>query len=142
MTYLLDTCILSALRKINVHPEPKLLKWFKTHSETDYYICSITVGEIERGISKLPMSSPNKMVLEDWFHGMLIPQFAGQILDYDKEAAIRWGKMTAESEKKGRPLPIQDAQIASIAETHHLIVATFNEKDFLGIVDVVNPLRL
>lgn len=140
MTYLLDTCILSTLRKIKTHPEPKLLKWFKSHPETDYYICSITIGEIERGISKLSLENSSKMILEDWFHGQLIPQFSGRILDYTKEAALRWGRMTAESEKKGRPLPIQDSQIASIADSHNLIVATFNVKDFQGIVEVVNPL--
>ena len=53
MTYLLDTCILSRLRKLKLFPEPKLLKWFLSHPETEYYICSITIGEIERGISKL-----------------------------------------------------------------------------------------
>ncbi|MBA3237135.1 MAG: type II toxin-antitoxin system VapC family toxin [Parachlamydiaceae bacterium] len=142
MTYLLDTCILSTLRKIRTHPEPKLLKWFKSHPETDYYICSITVGEIERGIAKLPLDSLSKMILEDWFHGQLIPQFCNRILDYNKEAALRWGRMTAENEKKGRHLPIQDAQIAAIADTNHLTVVTFNIKDFQGIVEAVNPLLL
>ena len=142
MTYLLDTCILSTLRKIKTHPEPKLLKWFISHPETDYFISSITIGEIERGISKLPLDDHGKMVLEDWFHGQLIPQFSGRILNYDKEAAIHWGKMTAESEKKGRPLSIQDAQIAAIANTHNLIVVTFNVKDFHELIAVINPLFL
>lgn len=140
MTYLLDTCILSALRKIKIFPEPKLLKWFKSHPETSYYICSITIGEIERGISKLPSNHQGKMILEDWFHGQLLPRFSGRILNYDKEASIRWGRITAECEKKGRCLPIQDAQIAAIADIHNLIIATFNVKDFQDVVQIVNPL--
>lgn len=140
MTYLLDTCILSALRKIKTHPEPKLLKWFKSHPETSYYICSITIGEIERGISKLSSNHQGKMILEDWFHGQLLFQFSGRILSYDKEAAIRWGRITAECEKKGRSLPIQDAQIAAIADTHNLTVVTSNVKDLQDVVQMVNPL--
>lgn len=140
MTYLLDTCVLSTLRKIKMFPEPKLLKWFQSHPETFYYICSITIGEIERGISKLSSNHQSKMILEDWFHGQLLPGFSGRILNYDKEAAIRWGRITAECEKKGRSLPFQDAQIAAIANAHNLIVATFNVKDFQGVVQVVNPL--
>ena len=143
MTYLLDTCILSRVRKLKIFPEPKLLKWFEAHPETEYYISSISVGEIERGISKLPLKDTGKMILEEWFHGQLLPQFNDRILGFEKEAALRWGKLMAANEKIGRTLPIQDAQIAAIANTHNLIIVTFNEKDFqeLGL-EVLNPLKL
>lgn len=141
MTYLLDTCLLSRLRKLKNFPEPKLSKWFEAHPETEYYISTVSIGEIERGISRLPIKDPAKMILEEWFHGQLIPQFEDRILNFDKQAAIKWGKLLAESERAGYPLPILDAQIAAIAETHHLIVATLNEKDFQRFsADVVNPL--
>jgi predicted nucleic acid-binding protein len=139
MTYLLDTCILSTLRKIKTQPDDKLLGWFKSHPETEYYICSITVGEIERGISKLSADHPGKMALEDWLHGQLLPHFSERILNYDLEAAVRWGRITAECEKKGRVLPILDAQIAAIADLHNLIVVTFNVKDFEDATEVINP---
>lgn len=143
MTYLLDTCILSRLRKLKAFPEPKLLKWFEAHPETEYYICSISIGEIERGISKLPLKDKGKMVLEEWFHGQLISQFADRILGFDKQAALRWGKLMAENEKRGRTLPAQDAQITAVADSHNLIIVTFNEKDFQGLgIEVVNPLQL
>ena len=49
----------------------------------------------------------------------------------------------AENEKRGRSLPIQDAQIASIADAHNLIVVTFNEKDFQDLgIEFVDPLKL
>jgi len=81
------------------------------------------------------------MILEEWFHGHLIPLFADRILGFDKQASIRWGKLMAENEKQGRSLPILDAQIASIADSHNLIIVTFNEKDFQGVgIEVVNPL--
>lgn len=140
MTYLLDTCIISALRKIKAHPQPKLLAWFENNPETEYYICSVTIGEIERGISKLPSENPAKMMIDNWFHGQLLPQFSGRILNFDKESAIRWGRITAENEKRGRTLPILDGQIAAIADAHNLIVVTFNVMDFQGLVQIINPL--
>lgn len=143
MTYLLDTCILSRVRKLKIFPEPNLLKWFTAHSETEYYISSISIGEIERGISKLSLKDSAKMILEEWFHGQLLPQFNDRILDFDKEAAIRWGKLMAVHEKVGRTLPIQDAQIAAIADTNNLILVTFNKKDFSDLgLEVINPLKI
>lgn len=143
MTYLLDTCILSRIRKLKILPEPKLSKWFKNHPETEYYISAISLGEIERGISKLPFNDHGKAVLEEWFHGHLIPQFDSRILEFGKQAALRWGKLMAENEKCGRILPIQDAQITAIASVHSLIIVTFNEKDFKDLgIEVLNPLKL
>ena len=139
MTYLLDSCILSALRKIKAHPQPKLLSWFKAHPSSDYFISSITVGEIERGIAKLSADHPAKMALENWFHGELLPQFADRILSLDKVAAMRWGRICAECEKRGKTLPICDGQIAAIADQNNLIVVTFNTKDFCGVVECIDP---
>lgn len=53
MSYLLDTCILSKLRKISKQPDIKLENWIKKHNENLYFISVLTVGEIQSGISKL-----------------------------------------------------------------------------------------
>lgn len=53
MSYLLDTCILSKLRRINKHPDKKLEKWISQQSENNFFISVLTIGEIQSGISKL-----------------------------------------------------------------------------------------
>lgn len=53
MTYLLDTCILSKLRKLHIKDDPALRKWIQTHTERQYHISVLTIAEIQQGIYKL-----------------------------------------------------------------------------------------
>lgn len=134
MTYLLDTCILSKLRKIQKYPEPALEKWISKHTESAYYISVLTLGEIQTGISKLQRRNPeeqkNSMILEDWLYGELIPRFHGRILQVDAQIALAWGKLVGEAKQRGILLPVTDGLIAATALTHGLILVTENIKDF------------
>ena len=47
---LLDTMVLSELRKS--HPNPKVMAWLQQLPTNDVFISVISIGEIERGISK------------------------------------------------------------------------------------------
>jgi predicted nucleic acid-binding protein len=47
----------------------------------------------------------------------------------------------AEGSAAGRPRSALDMIIAAIAVAHDCVVVTLNERHFLGIVDLVNPLR-
>ena len=55
MSYLLDTCILSKLRKIGKQTDIKLENWIKKHNEKSYFISTLTIGEIQSGINKLSL---------------------------------------------------------------------------------------
>ena len=46
--YLLDTNIISELRKVK--PHGGVLTWLKTISDTDLYISAVSIGEIQAGI--------------------------------------------------------------------------------------------
>jgi len=84
MSYLLDTCILSTLRKIKKHPQEKLEIWITKHPVAAYYISVLSIGEIQKGIARLDSQDhKKKMVLEDWLMGDLIPRFEGRILNID-----------------------------------------------------------
>lgn len=134
MTYLLDTCMISKLRKIKRHPNPKLEAWAKSHSETHYFLSVLTIGEIQTGISKLNSKNAEDKrkirMLEDWLFGSLIPRFQDRILDIDADVAFTWGKIIGESKQKGNSLPAVDALIAATAIRHQLIVVTENIKHF------------
>lgn len=53
---------------------------------------------------------------------------------------ITWGKMVANLEKQGRPLPAMDSLIAAISLHGNLHLVTRNERDFMGTsVAIVNP---
>lgn len=134
MTYLLDTCILSKLRKIRSYPDPRLESWVSKHSQSQFYISVISIGEIHSGINKINVNHPEekrkKRVLEDWLFGALIPQFQSRILNFDVHVALAWGKIIENSKKSGNFLPIVDAYIAATAIVHQLIVVTENIRDF------------
>ena len=147
MSYLLDTCVLSKLSKIKAHPDPKLASWIIKHPETSYFISVITLGEIQAGISKLKESHPEqkkqRMQLEDWLFGDLIPRFQSRVLDITPEIALTWGRLSGAGLQAGTIVPIGDGLIAATAILHGLMVVTENAKHFsCSGVEVVNPWML
>ena len=141
MSYLLDTCILSKVRKAN-HPESERIKrWLGKHAETSFFISVVSIGEIQAGISKLKIEEhPKKMVFENWLLGELIPRFNDRILPVDVHTCFLWGKLLGEAQRKGHLLPAIDALIAASAIQHQLILVTDNTKDFLHTgVPLFNP---
>lgn len=134
MTYLLDTCIISKLRKIKSRSDPKLESWIEKHSETQLYLSVITIGEIQSGIAKLDGKQPEekrkRRILEDWLFASLIPRFQERILEIDSAVALTWGKIMGISRRNGNQLPAIDALLAATALTYQLIVVTENVRDF------------
>lgn len=135
MSYLLDTCILSKLRKIGKQPDVKLENWIKKHSESSYFISVLTIGEIQSGISKLSLKKngekQKRLILEDWFLEELIPRFHNRILPIDREVVLTWGKLLGESKQRGLIIPVVDGLIAATAIVHNLTVVTENINDFI-----------
>lgn len=146
MTYLLDTCIISKLRKIKSIPNQKLSDWITKHPEGKYFLSVLTLGEIHAGIAKLDKSENNqklRMPLEDWLFGDLIPRFEDRILDVTSEIALTWGQMSGQGQQNGNIIPAIDGLIAATALHHGLIVVTDNYKHFASMgVEIVNPLIL
>ena len=131
MSYLLDTCILSKLRKIKSHPDKKLESWFEKYSESSYFISVLSIGEIQQGIAKLgTQDHKHKMILENWLMGELIPRFEGRILDINLETTLIWGELCGNARKKGILFPVIDSLLSASAIQHHLILVTDNIKDF------------
>ena len=144
MSYLLDTCILSKLRRLSKFPDPKLLEWIEQHPASLYFLSVFSIAEIQAGISKLSDTPADrkkcKVDLENWLHNDLVPDFEGRILDCDLKLAIRWGSLVGISKQKGLNLPIVDSLIAATALHHGLILVTENSIDFEQTgVTLINP---
>jgi toxin FitB len=137
MRYLLDTNVISEL--IARQPKQQVLDWLDTLDPHTIYLSVITVGEIQRGIEKLPASS-RKQQLEDWLHNQLLVRFAGQTLEIDVNVMLTWGSLVAQLDRMGRPLPALDSLIAALARYHRCTLVTRNEKDFQDIdIFLLNP---
>src|SRR5271170_1578691 len=121
MTYLLDTCVVSTLRKKNVPESVKLREWLDKHPNNAYYISVLTIGELQFGIAKLNENEKVKNLLQSWLFGHLIPSFENRILSVDQQICTIWGVMSAQAVRKGITLPVSDALIAATAIKHDLI---------------------
>ncbi|MDE2167566.1 MAG: type II toxin-antitoxin system VapC family toxin [Alphaproteobacteria bacterium] len=137
--YLLDTNVISAV--VKPVPPASLVAWMAEQADTDLFISALTIAELWRGVLEKP-AGKRRRDLERWFTGPEGPQalFAGRVLSFDETAGLIWARLMAEGTATGRPRSVLDMIIAAVAEANDCIVATDNERDFVG-VKIVNPLR-
>jgi len=135
--YLLDTCLISEL--VKKEPNPAVVNWLDERDEQALFLSVLTLGELQKGISKLPAGA-RKDELQAWIEHDLVERFSGRIIEVDLETALIWGKMQGESAQKGEILPVMDSLIAAAAAAHGLSVVTRNVKDIERCgIRVCNP---
>ena len=62
------------------------------------------------------------------------------VSEFDQAASREWGRLCAQMDLSGHPIPAVDAQIATVYLLHGAAIVTRNEKDFANSgVQVVNP---
>lgn len=136
MSYLLDTCTISELRK---SISQKTMEWFESKDQDLLFISVVTIAELFDGIERLPKSKKKKD-LEDWFHGDIHTRFKDRILPIDDRVAMEWGHLNAQLQRKGICVGVQDLYIAATAKSHNLAIVTLNTKDFQWVdIPLINP---
>jgi len=137
MNYLLDTCVISEFTRRQ--PSQSVIDWMNAVDEEKLLISVITVGEIQRGIERLP-NSHRKTELLVWMNHGLLQRFSARMIGIDAPTMYLWGSLTARLETAGQPMSVMDSLIAACALQNNLIVATRNSVDFLPSgVQVINP---
>jgi predicted nucleic acid-binding protein len=135
--YLLDTCLISEL--VKKEPNPAVVRWLDEQDEQALFLSVLTLGELQKGISKLP-DGTKKNELQAWVVLDLVERFTGRILDVDLETSLHWGRLQGEAEQAGLMLPVMDSLIAATAAAHGLSVVTRNVRDIERCgVKVCNP---
>jgi toxin FitB len=133
LSYLVDTNVLSELRR--KQPQPEVVAWFTQRPRQTLYLSVLTLGEIRKGIERL--GAARQQPLLDWLEVELPNYFLGRLLAVDAHTADRWGRMLASA---GRPLPAVDSLLAATALQHDLTLVTRNTADFAGTgVRLINP---
>ena len=141
MNYLLDTCIISEYTRRE--PSLKVIHWVDDLDESNLFLSVITIGEIKKGIERLPAGSSRKQDLALWLNNGLLERFSGRIYPLTVEILLRWGTLYAGVEASGQTVSTLDSLIAAIALFHHAILVTRNEDHFRPTrVEIVNPWRL
>lgn len=137
MTYLIDTNVLSELRRRE--PNAGVVEWFSQRPATTLFVSVLTLGEIRKGIDML-QDSDRKFALLDWLEVDLPSFFIGRMLAVDVSVADRWGRLIAQA---GRPTPAIDSLLAATAIHHGLKLVTRNARDFeFAGLEVINPWKI
>lgn len=136
MSYLLDTNVVSELRKSAGRAAPGVRAWAHQQLTSELFISVITVLEIEIGVGRVEWRDRTQgLVLRRWLEQNLLAAFAGRIVSIDLTVARRAAAMHVPD-----PRPERDALIAATALAHNHVVVTRNTADFerLG-VQLINP---
>ena len=136
MPYLLDTDILSAIRR--KQRDPNLEKWLRGINPADVFLSVVTIGEVERGITQQRRINPEfSEDLQRWLNTILY-RYEQRILPFSVSIARRWGQLSAEIGHHSA-----DLMIAATALEHGLTVATRNARHYEPTkVSLVNPYHL
>ena len=81
--------------------------------EAELLITTMTLGEVVKGIERLP-TSQRRSEPEHWYAHDLTARFQGRIQSLDKAASYQWGKLCARLELAGTPMPAVASQIAAV----------------------------
>lgn len=134
---LLDTNVISEVMK--TRPAETVVAWLNGQESEKPYVSSITIGEIAYGLRILP-DGKRRSALRERFERFVALAFDQRVLAFDEVAARVYGELMGERKELGLPMSVPDGQIAAIARTNHLAVATRNVVDFDNCgIDVVNP---
>ncbi|CAN7366685.1 type II toxin-antitoxin system VapC family toxin [Bradyrhizobium sp. LjRoot220] len=121
--FLIDTVTLSELRKRR--RDPMVVKWFERQRTTDLFVSVISIGEIERGITRQRTTDPSfAAALADWLDRVLT-LYGERVVPFDLQTARRWGALSAALGNDSA-----DLMIAATALEHGLTVVTRNVSDF------------
>lgn len=136
--WLLDTNVLSEF--MCPHPAPQVVAWLDAQIVAQTYTSAITRTEIELGLALMPVGK-RQAVLAQAAQAMFEQDFAGRCLAFDEVAADWYAQIVAARTQEGRPISVEDAQIAAIALAHQLHLVTRNVSDFVGIqgLALLNP---
>ena len=130
--YLLDTNILSELRKPK--PHGGVVAWVTAQDAASLYISAMTIAELQRGIELTRAQDEEKAArIEAWMEQLL---FTGQVLAMDAAVCREWARLM-----HGRSdTLVEDAFIAATARVHRLVVVTRNVRDFKALAaETFNP---
>ena len=118
MSYLLDTNVISEIRKPNANAG--VAAWFAGVSSDELYLSVLVVGEISQGVERLRRrGDTGQAELFDGWLKVLEEDFDDRLLGISVAIAERWGRLNAV-----RPLPVVDGLLAASAIEHDLTLVT------------------
>jgi hypothetical protein len=132
--YLLDTNVISELRKLR--PHGGVVEWLNHNCEEQLFISAVLIGEVQAGIELTRRQDATKArEIEEWLNHI---EDSYQTLPMNIACFREWGRLRIQ-----KPASIlEDAMIAATARIHGLTVATRNVRDFKEFdIQISDPFR-
>lgn len=123
MSYLLDTNVISELRK-GERADPKVAAWFADLEDEEIFLSVLTIGEIRRGVESVRRRDPDFAVALDRWLTRLGEAYGERVVGIDRAIAEEWGRMNVPD-----LLPVVDGLLAATARVLGLTLVTRNVAD-------------
>ena len=132
--YLLDTNVISELRKVK--PHGAVVAWTETLRAEQIFLSAVTMGELQDGVELTRRQDAAKAhEIEAW---LTFVERSFAFVPMDPACFREWSRLMASKPDA----PRVDAMIAATARTHGFTVATRDEKDFKHLgVEIINPFK-
>ena len=140
MMYLLDTNVVSELRKVRLgKADANVAAWADSVDAAELFVSAITIMELELGVLSIERKDAAQgAVLRAWMDRHVLPEFAERTLPVDTAVAQRCARLHVPDRRGER-----DALITATALIHGMTVVTRNVADFeptgVAIVDPWQP---
>ncbi len=124
--YLIDTniCIFAIKKRPTA-----VLERIQSNFEKGIFISSLTIAELEFGVSNSQHPDENRMALIEFLSIF-------DYLNYDEEDAIQYGKLKTILRRAGKVIGPIDMLLASQALSKELVMVTNNTREFIRIPDL------
>jgi len=118
-------------------PDAKVEAWAEENAER-LWLATVVIGELLSGAYLLPEGKRKRAFLDGY--DALIESHRDRIAPFDLEAARHYGPILASQERAGRDPGTADTQIAAIALSRGMKLATRNVKHFRDLgIELIDP---
>ena len=133
----LDTSVLSELMRRR--PDLRVLGWLDRADARGLFVTAASEAEIRTGLGLLPDGRRRRELTAS--AGRVFDEaFRGRVLPFDATAERDCAEIACERRAEGRPISQFDCQIAAIAHSRGMAVATRDVEGFAGCgVAVIDP---
>lgn len=111
------------------HKPESVIKRFVSEIPNGLCISSITLAELWHGVEKSANPPKNETTLTKFLTALTV-------LPFDDYAAVEYGRICADLQRKGTPIGPMDMLIAAHARAENMILVTNNTREFERVTDL------
>src|ERR1700730_12722109 len=134
---LLDTNVVSEpMRQL---PAPRVQDWLDAQAAETLYLSTVSLSELLLGTESLPIGRRQR-ALAGALGEQIVSLFEDRLIPFDIAAAEAYAKVVVLARRNGYAISVADGQIAAIAASHNLKIASRDEAPFQAAgLSVINP---